>query len=75
MLSGYDVLEHNPREDIPIVVFSGTANPADARRALDLYACEYIVKPIDLESYQVAMLGMIAKWAVRGGDPELASKR
>jgi CheY-like chemotaxis protein len=68
VLSGYDVLERNPRKDIPVVVFSGSSNPADARRALDLCACEYFVKPIDLESYQVAMLGMIERWAVRDGD-------
>jgi CheY-like chemotaxis protein len=62
------VLERNPRKDIPVVVFSGSSNPADARRALDLFACEYFVKPIDLESYQVAMLGMIERWAVRDAD-------
>ena len=26
-LSGYDVLERNPRKDIPVVIFSGSSNP------------------------------------------------
>ena len=68
VLSGYDVLERNPRKDIPVVVFSGSSNPADVQRALDLGACEYFVKPIDLEAYQDAVLGMIEKWAVPNED-------
>jgi len=36
--------------------------------ALDLGACEYFVKPIDLHAYQDAVLGMIEKWAVRYDD-------
>lgn len=64
-IPGHVVLERNPRQDIPVVIFSGSSNPADVQRALDLGAREYFVKPIDLKAYQVAVLGMIEKWAVR----------
>ena len=67
-IHGHVVLERNPRQDIPVVIFSGSSNPEDVQRALDLGACEYFVKPIDLHAYQVAVLGMIEKWAARHDD-------
>jgi CheY-like chemotaxis protein len=67
-LRGDVVLERNPRNDIPVVIFSGSSNPEDIQRALELGACEYFVKPIDLQAYQDAVLGMIEKWAVPTDD-------
>ncbi len=32
-VDGFEVLKRNPRKDIPAVVFSGSANPADVQRA------------------------------------------
>ena len=64
-IHGYLVLERNPRKDIPLVIFSGSSNPVDVQRALELGACEYFMKPISLHAYQDAVLAMIEKWAVR----------
>jgi DNA-binding NtrC family response regulator len=61
---GHVVLERNPRRDIPVVILSGSSNLDDMRRARELGACDYFVKPIDLHAYQDAVLGMIEKWAV-----------
>jgi DNA-binding NtrC family response regulator len=52
----------NPRE-IPVVVFSGSIDPADQARAMRLGAKEFINKPIELDDYVAAVWGMIGKWA------------
>ena len=64
-LSGYDVLERNPREDIPVVVFTASTNQADDARALALGVRECFHKPMDMPSYRDAVLAMIDKWALR----------
>jgi len=61
-LSGYDVLEQCDPERIPVVVFSVSSNPADAQRALELGAREFVHKPDSLENYKAAVVGMIEKW-------------
>jgi CheY-like chemotaxis protein len=63
-VSGFEVLEKNPRKEIPVVVFSVSSNPADAQRALTLGAREFITKPIDMIGYKNVVQGMIQKWAV-----------
>ena len=63
-ISGYSVLERNPRKDIPVVVFTVSSNPTDVQRALDLGAREYFLKPMDMEAYKEAVSWMIEKWAV-----------
>ena len=63
-ISGYGVLERNPRKDIPVVVFSVSSNPTDVQRVLDLGAREYFLKPMEMEAYKEAVLWMIEKWAV-----------
>jgi CheY-like chemotaxis protein len=62
-LSGFDVLERNVRRDIPVVIFTVSANPADRDRAFALGAKEYVEKPTDLDAYRSAVLAMIDKWA------------
>jgi CheY-like chemotaxis protein len=60
---GVELLKRcNPRE-IPVVVFSGSTNPADQERAMRLGAKEFINKPIELDDYVAAVWGMIGKWA------------
>jgi len=60
-LSGYDVLEQCA-STTPIVVFSGSSDAASARRAMDLGAREFIIKPHHFESYKAAVRRMIEKW-------------
>jgi CheY-like chemotaxis protein len=62
-LSGFDVLERNPRKEIPVVIFSASMNQADMDRALGLGAAAYTHKPMDLQAYRDAVLAMIDLWA------------
>ena len=59
VLSGFDVLERNPRKEIPVVIFSASMNQADMDRALGLGAAAYTHKPMDLQAYRDAVLAMI----------------
>jgi CheY-like chemotaxis protein len=61
-LSGFDVLEQNPRKEIPVVIFSASMNQADMDRAFELGAAAYTHKPMDLEAYRDAVLAMIDLW-------------
>ncbi|MCU1338510.1 MAG: putative two-component system response regulator [Bryobacterales bacterium] len=61
-LSGYDVLEQCDPTRIPVVVFSVSSNEADAQRALQLGAREFVHKPDGLQGYKEAVLHMIDKW-------------
>ena len=63
-LSGFEVLERNPRKDIPIVVFSASARTSDVERTLSLGAREYFHKPMDMVGYRDAVLGMIRNRAM-----------
>jgi CheY-like chemotaxis protein len=53
----------NPR-GIPVVVFSGSANPKDREDILRLGAKEFVEKPNTLDEYTDALWKMIGKWAV-----------
>ena len=64
LVSGHQVLERNPQKDIAVVVFSASWNDVDVDRAFALGAREYIQKPMDMEAYRKAVIGMIQKWAV-----------
>lgn len=64
VLSGYDVLERNPRKDIPVVIFSASARTSDVERTLSLGAKEYVHKPMDMAGYRNAVLGMVRNWAM-----------
>jgi DNA-binding NtrC family response regulator len=61
--SGVELLKRcNPR-GIPVVVFSGSTNPANQARAMRLGAKEFVNKPDGLDDYAKAIWGMIGKWA------------
>jgi CheY-like chemotaxis protein len=62
-LSGFEVLQRNPRREIPVVIFSASMNQADMDRALGLGAAAYTHKPMDLQAYRDAVLAMIDLWA------------
>jgi two-component system, chemotaxis family, response regulator Rcp1 len=62
IISGHAVLERNPRKDIPVVIFSVSDDQRDMQRALALGAREYVQKPMNLEAYKKAVLGIIEKW-------------
>ena len=64
VLSGFEVLQRNPRKDIPVVVFSASVRTSDKQRTLSLGAKEYVYKPIDLQSYRDAVVGMVCERAI-----------
>jgi CheY-like chemotaxis protein len=62
--NGAEILKRcNPR-GIPVVVFSGSANPKDREDILRLGAKEFVEKPTTLDEYTDALWKMIGKWAV-----------
>jgi len=61
-ISGFGVLKHRPKKDVPVVVFSSSWRRSDAERALALGAQDYIEKPMDIQAYATAVCGMIEKW-------------
>jgi CheY-like chemotaxis protein len=68
-VSGFEVLEQNPRKDIPVVIFSASERTSDKERTLSLGAKEYIHKPLDMIGYRNAVLGMVRNWAMTSEDP------
>jgi CheY-like chemotaxis protein len=68
VLSGFEVLERNPRKDVPIVVFTAATREGDMEKALSLGAREYVQKPMDLQRYRDAVVGMVCKWAIERTD-------
>ena len=68
VLSGLEVLERNPRKDVPIVVFSVSMRERDLEQTLWLGAKEYVEKPMDMAAYRDAVVGMVRKWAMAGRD-------
>ena len=66
-ISGFEVLEQNPRRDIPVVIFSASQRVSDKERTLSLGAKEYVHKPLDMVSYRNAVLGMVRNWAMPAG--------
>jgi CheY-like chemotaxis protein len=66
-LSGYDVLEQCDPSRLPVVVFSVSSTEADAKRAIELGAREFVHKPAGLEVYRHAVLKMIERWVLNAG--------
>ena len=58
------VKQCNPR-GIPVVIFSGSMNPAHKAEALRLGAKQFVTKPMQLDEYVDAVWKMIANWATR----------
>jgi CheY-like chemotaxis protein len=75
-VSGFEVLEQNPRKDIPVVIFSASQllsdsasqRLSDKERTLALGAKEYVHKPMDMVGYRNAVLGMVRNWAMSEQD-------
>ena len=65
---GLEVLQLRPRGgEPPVVVFTGSRNPDERRRALALGAKEHIVKPETWDEYIAAIHGVIER-CVPDGD-------
>lgn len=64
--TGFEVLaelQHDPElQFIPVVVFSGTANPNEVNRCYELGANAYMVKPFTLEAYVRKIQATVLFW-------------
>jgi DNA-binding response OmpR family regulator len=71
VIDGWGVLEAKQLEEerTPVIVVSAKSDPKDCRRALELGAVEYVVKPFDLDR----LLALVA--AVAGEDDAARESR
>jgi len=61
-LPGYAVLERYQCRDVPVVIFSSSANQADVQRTLMMGAREYVRKPLSLKGFTQAVQGIVDRW-------------
>jgi len=71
VVDGWGVLEAKQVEgdDTPVIVVSAKSDPRDSRRAIELGAVEYVIKPFDLDR----LLALVA--AVAAEDPSARAAR
>lgn len=62
---GSEFMKHCQLGGIPVVIFSGSLNPAHEVEALGLGAKQFVRKPLELDKYAEAVWTMIANWARR----------
>ncbi len=60
--SGEQFLKRYQGKSAPVVVFSSSASPSDAARALELGACEVVEKPVMLDDFAEALWKVVWKW-------------
>jgi len=71
--NGLQILErYRANEGPPVVVLTSSSNPADRERALDLAAKDYVVKPVDLDSFMKVIRGALEHW-IPGPDATTAA--
>lgn len=75
IVSCFEVLERNPRKDIPVVIFSVSTNSAEIDRALAAGAAACFQKPLDLPAYRDVVMAMIEMWALPGKKASGAATR
>jgi CheY-like chemotaxis protein len=66
-IDGYGVLAAIKRTEefhaIPVIMFSTSDDPADVKKAYDLHANCYIVKPLDFQGFVGAICSLATFWA------------
>jgi DNA-binding response OmpR family regulator len=61
--NGIQILErYRAKEGPPVVVFTSSINPTERKRAMELGAKEYIVKPSDVDAFMQAVRGALERW-------------
>jgi DNA-binding response OmpR family regulator len=69
---GFTILEQYRTEDgPPVIVFTGSQNPADRERALDLGAKDYVTKPMGKRPFVEAIHQILERW---GGHQRLSAQ-
>jgi CheY-like chemotaxis protein len=66
VVSGLEVLkwvrEESNCNELPIIIFSSSSHPDDMRRARDLGADDYLVKPVDLGRMDEMLRDLYERW-------------
>ena len=66
VMSGHELLNaikaHSTTLHIPVIVWSGSKNPKDIRRAYELGACSYMVKETSLAEMEAAIHAFAEFW-------------
>ena len=63
-LDGFEFLRCvRARRDTPVIVLSGSVDPADVERALKMGAREYIVKPCQVNEFLGKLSDAIGRWS------------
>jgi DNA-binding response OmpR family regulator len=66
-LDSFRFLRHlRANQGPPVIVFTGSVNPDDYQRAMESGACEYIVKPSDMDEFLKAVHDALGRWGARG---------
>ena len=61
-LDGLALLQRSDRLGAPVIVLTGSENPADKTKALALGARDYVVKPVQFEDFVEAIRRMLDRW-------------
>ena len=66
ILTGHELLNaikaHSETSRIPVVVWSGSENPKDIRKAYELGACSYMLKQVDVLDMEAAIRAFAEFW-------------
>jgi CheY-like chemotaxis protein len=77
-VDGFELLrwlrKHPEHAVVPTIVFSSSGEPADVRRAYELGAHAYLVKPCSMEDLQKTMRRMYEFWALCAQTPSASGK-
>ncbi len=76
-LDGFEVLRQIKSDSrlrhVPVVIFSSSREPADIRRAYQLGANAYVVKPVDFRQFNLTLERVALFWAAENEGPPEAS--
>jgi len=78
-IDGYSVLAAIKRTEefhaIPVVMFSTSDDPADVKKAYDLHANCYVVKPLDFQGFVGAISSLATFWSQTATLPQSATPK
>ena len=73
-VDGFSILERHRTANVPpVVVFTGSANPADRQRALALGARDYVNKPMGKQPFIEAIHQILDRWGGHPGPQQAAA--
>jgi DNA-binding response OmpR family regulator len=61
-LDSFKFLEHLGANQTPVIVLTGSVNPTDQQRAVQLGAKEYLAKPIDIDEFTNVVREAVTRW-------------